>query len=104
MVDYVYLFESKDKGKAKALLDADPLAEDSFTRLGFDFKDSASLGLPEGKVVVHFAKEGDASALIEKLKQVESLTEAKEDEKTAVLKALEEQSGNAAQGFGSIFG
>ena len=104
MVDYVYLFNSKDKGKVKALLDADPLAADSFTRLGFDFKDSASLGLPEGKVVVHFAKEGDASELIEKLKPVESLTEAKEDEKEKVLKALEEQSGNAAQGFGSIFG
>lgn len=104
MVDYVYLFDSKDKAKVKGVLEADSLAEDSFTRLGYDFKDSAILGLPEGKAVVHFAKEGDAGALIEKLKTVESFSEATKVEKEAVLKALDEQSGNAAQGFGSIFG
>ncbi|MFA4946483.1 MAG: hypothetical protein WC607_03030 [Candidatus Micrarchaeia archaeon] len=103
-MDYVFVFNAADKGKVQAVLDADSFGAESFARLGYDFKDAKVLGLPAGKYVLHFKKEGDASKLVAALKAVESFAEATADEKKRVLAELEAGLDNAAQGFGSIFG
>ncbi|PIO01662.1 hypothetical protein COT58_04000 [Candidatus Micrarchaeota archaeon CG09_land_8_20_14_0_10_60_16] len=104
MAEYVFLFASADKAKLKLVLEGDSLADDSFARLGYDFKDAQALGLPVGKAVVHFRKEGDASKLIEKLKALASFEEAKPEEKKKVLEELEKEADNAVHGFGNVFG
>ncbi len=101
MDDFVYSVESAEKSKLKALLDADPYAEKSFARVGYDLKSSESVGLPAGKYFVHFKADED---LAKGLEGVESLQEATEEEKAALLKSLEEGLDNAVSGFGNIFG
>ncbi len=103
-MDYVYSVESKNKGKLAAVLDADPYAEKSFARLGYTLKSSEAVGLPAGKYFVHFKSDEDVGALTAKLKEVETVGEATEDEKKAVVDAVNKGLDDAVSGFGTIFG
>ena len=103
---YVYLVELKHKKELEAVLTADPYADDSFSRLGYTLKESQTVGLKGGSLVLHFKIEdaSHAEKLKEKIKAVPTLKEANAEEKEKVVAAIEAEQNSAASGFGSIFG
>jgi hypothetical protein len=103
-VDFGYSVEKKDVEKLKLLLSQDSLEKNSFATLGYWLKDSESLGLPAGKIVLCFKAEGEVGkSLFEKLKPLESLVALKEDEMKKAFAKIEEDENAAAGGFGAIF-
>ncbi len=105
-MEFVYEIEVAKQGELKKVLEADPYADDSFSRLGYTLKDSAAVGLPAGKTVLHFKCEEEAKGkkLASSLKAVEGLLEVTGAGKEKVLSVIRAEEESAAAGFGSIFG
>lgn len=104
-MDFVYLVEGKDYAALKLILEADSLASDSFSRMGYQLRESKSLGLKGGNYVLHFrCDEETAKKQKERLKPLPSLKELEGAEKGQIVSKLEEDENAAAAGFGNIFG
>ncbi len=106
LMEFVYAIESANKSKLTRVLEAEPYADDSFARAGYVLKDSATAGLPAGKLVVYVKVEDAALAakLEAKLKAVEGIAELKGDEKKKVSDAISAEQDAACSGFGAVFG
>ena len=105
-MEFVYEIDAAKQNELKKVLEMDPYADDSFSRLGYTLKDSAVVGLPAGKIVLYFKCEEEAKgkAFAQKLKAVADLREVAGEGREKVLGIIHAEEENAAAGFGSIFG
>ena len=105
-MEFVYEIEVAKQGELKKVLEADPYADDSFSRLGYTLKDSAAVAMPSGKTILYFKCEEQAkgTTLAARLKAVEGLAEVTGENKQKVISVIHAEEDNAAAGFGSIFG
>lgn len=105
-MEFVYEIEAAKQNELRKVLDADPYADDSFSRLGYVLKESNSLGLPASKIILYFkcVEEKKAKNFVEKLKAVGDLKEVAGEAKDKVISAIKAEEESAAAGFGSIFG
>ncbi len=104
-MDFVFKIENKSVKDVKAVLEKDPYYEVSYSRIGYKLQDSSSLGFKGGFTYLYFKiSDPRGKVLMKDLLATSLLAEVSGDEKTQVLAKFEEQEGNAAQGFGSIFG
>ncbi len=93
----------KEKIKeAKALLERDPYAEDSFARLGYKFKEARYLGL-EGEDAYIYVDVPDEKAQMVR-ERLKDFAELEGEEKEKVKEAFEREESGAAAGIGAIFG
>ncbi len=104
-MEYIFEFEQKHKKEVESLLAADPYAGDSFARLGYVLKESHSLGLKGGFLMLYFSTpDADlGKKLVEKLKALPN-REVSGEEKQKIMAAIKSEEDNAASGFGAIFG
>lgn len=99
----IYECDLSKKGQLTKVLEADPIASDSFVRAGYKVRDGATLEEDKTKLYVYvsadqsFIKKAD-----ERLKDVASPLSG-EKEKHVLDKILKEQE-SAESGFGSMFG
>lgn len=86
-MEFVYEIEVAKQGGLKKDLEADPYADDSFSRLGYTLKDSAAVGMPAGKTILYFKceEQSKGNALAVKLKVVEGLKEVVGENKEKIL-------------------
>jgi len=105
-MEFVFEIDAAKQNELKKVLELDPYADDAFSRLGYTLKDSSALGLPAGKVVLHFKCEDAALAqkYAARVKPVEGIKEATPEVKAKVIETLQKEADEAASGFGSIFG
>lgn len=104
-MEFVFKIENKNVKDVKAILEKDPYSEVSYSRLGYKLQDSSSLGFKVGFTYLYFkVPDVRGEVLMKDLLITSLLVEVSGEEKTQVLAKFEEQEGNAAQGFGSIFG
>jgi hypothetical protein len=105
-MEIVFAIEAAQKSKLARVLEAEPYADDSFARAGYTLKESASLGLPAGKIVVHLKVEDAAlgAKLEAKLKAVEGTVALEGADKQKVAAAIAAEQDAACSGFGAVFG
>lgn len=106
-MDFVYSVLSSQQGALKKILDEEPYEKNSFSSVGFTLRESSSVGMPAGKLVLVFSCEEQEkiAKLKERLSRVErGVTEVTGGEKDAVLDAINATADQAAAGFGSLFG
>ncbi len=103
MVKPEALREVKKSLEADDELDGDEKKINQWKRRGYDLRDSESLGFQEeGSYLYVNAPEEFFEENEEEIKH-EGVKELKADEKQKVIKAIEEEKENAAQGMGTIF-
>jgi hypothetical protein len=107
-MDFAYSVSGSQQAALKKVLEIDPYDKDSFSTVGYTLRDSASLGLPAGTLVLHYSC--NDSAISDKLKSrlaaaaipdLKPLTGPDLEKVVGAIKSSEDQ---AASGFGSIFG
>ncbi len=106
-MDFAYSVASSQQSALKKVLDAEPYEKDSFSTVGYTLRESGSLGLPAGKLVLYFssADETVGAKLKARLALVEGgVTELAGEEKQKAVSAIKDSENEAAAGFGSLFG
>lgn len=105
-MEFVFEIDASKQNDLKKVLEFEPYADDSFSRLGYALKDSSAVGLPAGKTVLYFkcVEQEKAKKLVEKLVAVEGLTEVSGEDKQKIVSVINSEEESAAAGFGSIFG
>ena len=105
-MEFVYEINASKQNELKKVLEFEPFADDSFSRLGYTLKDSAAVAMPAGKTVLYFKclEAEKAKKFAESLKKVEGLAEVAGEDKQKILGVIHAEEESAAAGFGSIFG
>jgi hypothetical protein len=105
-MEFVYAIDAANKSKLTRVLEAEPYADDSFARAGYVLKESAAVGLPAGKLVVHVKVEDAAlgAKLEAKLKAVEGIAALAGADKDKVAATIAAEQDAACSGFGAVFG
>ncbi|MEM0476006.1 MAG: hypothetical protein QW343_04420 [Candidatus Norongarragalinales archaeon] len=105
-MELVFAIDAAQKNKLTRVLEAEPYADDSFARVGYTLRESAALGLPAGKFVVHVKVEDAAlgARLEAKLRAVEGISEVAGEDKRKVCEAIAREQDAACSGFGAVFG
>lgn len=99
----IYECEISKKAEVTKVLEAEPLAEDSFARMGYKVKEGVSIDEDKEKLYIYisasdeFLKKAD-----EKLKDL--ATPASEEAQKRVGEKIQKEEQQAESGFGSIFG
>ena len=102
-MDLVFEIPIEKKPALKALLEADPYAEKSFSRNGYKLRDGPSVGQDAGKAYVHL-RCTDEFAKFAREKLAGLAAECRHDVAKGVAQRLQDEESNAEVGFGSIFG
>lgn len=99
----VYECEISKKAEVTKLLEADPLAEDSFARMGYKMKEGASIDEDKEKLYIYIsASEEFLKKTDERLKDI--APPASEEVQKRVGEKIQKEEQQAESGFGSIFG
>ncbi len=95
-----------DIAKKKELLkiaEAEPYAEDSFSRVGYKTKEGAIIGEDRGKFYIYIsAEEAFFEKAEEKLKGI--VERSKDEVEKRIIALMEKEEESATSGFGDIFG
>ena len=99
----VYEVEGSKKAEVLKLLEQDPYASDSFSRIGYKVKDGGVIGEDKDKIYVYFsADENFLKKADEKLKHLTKRTPHEIENR--IIKKIKEEEEQAENGLGSIFG
>ncbi len=103
---YLFAVDAANYAALKKLVESDPMAEESFARLGFILKAGESMaGGEKGKYYLYFsADEGLGGKLAAQVKAIPSAVEVTGSAKDALVAVIEGEQDAAAEGFGAIFG
>ncbi len=98
-----FVYSSSDLKELKKVLDADPLADDSFTRLGYIMREGKLYGVPG--YVVHFKADASvAKKYQDRISAVPGCAPLNDADRKKVVDAIEAEENAATAGFGSLFG
>jgi len=99
----VYECPADKKAELKKILESEPYAEKSFSRVGYKLKDGRLVGEDEKKIYLYISAPEDFFPFAtEKLKGI--VEESKKEVAERIMKKIEEEESEAEVGFGSIFG
>lgn len=98
-----FIYSCPDLKELKKVLDFDPLADDSFTRLGYVLREGKAYGV-QGYVVFFKAESSRAKTFQDRLATVPECVPLSEADKQKVVDAIEAEENAATAGFGSVFG
>ncbi|MCX8197096.1 MAG: hypothetical protein N3G80_02135 [Candidatus Micrarchaeota archaeon] len=102
-MEIVFECPLSNKEKLKAILEADPYGQISFSRNGYKLKDGQMIGQDPQKCYLFIRATDEFLAFAkEKLKGI--VSEAPPSVAAEVSKKIQEEENNAEIGFGSIFG
>lgn len=98
-----FVYSCADLKELKKVLDADPLADDSFTRLGYILREGKLYG--RAGYVVHFKADASvAKKYQDRMASVAGCAPLGEADRKKVVDAIEAEENAATAGFGSLFG
>ena len=99
----IYECDLSKKGQLTKVLEADPMASDSFARAGYKIRDGATLGEDKTKIYMYISADTDfIKKADERLK--DTATPLSGDKEKHVLDKIIKEQESAESGFGSMFG
>ncbi len=98
-----YVYQASDAKELKKTLEADPLSETSFSRLGYILREGKAYGL-DGYVLYFTTEDGKSEPYKKQLSAVADCAEVTGKSKQKVVDGILGEQDNAAEGFGSLFG
>ncbi len=105
MAVLIFYVPSDKLKEAKKILEADPYAEDSFSRVGYKLREGKSLGIGDDDGYYIYIRSENAAFLDKAKERLSGAAELFEGEKAESVKnKIEEEEAAAAKGFGDIFG
>ena len=104
MAALIFYVPSSKLKDAKAILEADPYAEDSFSRAGYKLREGKSLGMEDEGYFIYIRSENENFLTKAKTKLADVAELLEGDKANAVATKIEEEEAAAAKGFGDIFG
>ena len=98
-----FVYSCSDLKELKKVLEADPLADTSFTRLGYVLREGKAYGVA-GYIVYFKSDSAQAKTFTDQLAAVPGCAPVSAADKQKVVDAIEAEENSAAAGFGSVFG
>ena len=98
-----FVYSATDLKELKKVLEADPLSDTSFSRLGYVLREGKPYGVP-GYIVYFKTEDGKGGTYRKQLETVPSCAPVSAEAKKNVVDAIDTEENAATAGFGSLFG